>query len=132
MKKYFFILLCFAIGLEASYDVVKARYKISYKQKITKSNIYKDKTPKIKKYCIPISVEDILSTQYRAKKYIKRDEIICTKDVYKLKTNNRLLFNFGAIQIEKDGKIIRETKDYVRIKNDNGEVQKIYKNGRSR
>ncbi len=134
--KYFLIILIFSsVILEASIEVIKARVNIEYKQKITKSDIYLDNVSfkEVKRFCKPIEKESFINNNdYRAKIHIKRGNIICTKDLYKMKKANKILFNFGSIQIEKNGKVIRETKDYIRIKNDNGEIQKIYKNGRTR
>lgn len=51
------------------------------------------------------------------------------KDLDKDK-NNSVLFNFGSIQIERPGKIIFENDEYIRIKREDGQVEKIYKDGR--
>ena len=40
-----------------------------------------------------------------------------------------MIFDFGNIEIEKDGKVIKDTKQYVRIKNNDGTIEKIYKDG---
>ncbi len=132
MKKYFFIFLFLTVILEASIEVFKASKNIQYKDKIIKSDVYIDNIDlnDLKRFCKPITKKDLLTDTYRAKIYIKRGNIICKKNLYKVKKGNKLLFNFGSIQIERSGKIIRETKEYIRLKDDNGKIQKIYKNGR--
>ncbi|MCK5111551.1 MAG: hypothetical protein KAQ94_08525 [Arcobacteraceae bacterium] len=134
MKKYLIVLILLSGMLEASIEVIKASKNIKFKDKIIKSDIYIDNVDfnKVKRFCKPITKEDLSTNEYRAKIHIKRDNIICKKDLYKLKKINKVLFNFGSIQIERSGKIIRETKEYIRLRDDNGEIQKIYKDGRVR
>ncbi len=133
MKKIFLLISMF-VFLDASQLVIKASKNIEYKSKIKKSDLFLDYADNIKKFCQPITKEDILNNKYRAKIHIRKGHIICKKDLLKLnaKSANRILFNFGSIEIERDGKIIRETKDYIRIKNENGKIEKIYKDGRTR
>jgi hypothetical protein len=51
------------------------------------------------------------------------------KDVRK-SDNQSIIFNFGGVKIEKKGKIIYENKDFIRIKNVDGTIEQIYKDGR--
>jgi hypothetical protein len=51
------------------------------------------------------------------------------KDVKK-SDNESIIFNFGGVKIEKKGKIIYENKDFIRIKNIDGTIEQIYKDGR--
>ncbi len=135
MKKYLIILLFLSTIIEASVEVIKARVNIEYKAKIIKSDVYLDNVSfkKIKRFCTPIEKSDFINnTEFRAKVHIKKGSIICKKDLYQTKKTNKILFNFGSIQIERSGKIIRETKEYIRLKDDNGKIQKIYKDGRVR
>lgn len=132
MKKYFMILLLLTIVLEASVEVIKASKNIRYKEKIFKSDLHIDvvKFTKVQKFCKPITREYLSTNAYRAKNHIAKGAIICQKNLYKVKKTNRVLFNFGSISIEKDGKIIRETQEYIRVQDENGKVNKIYKDGR--
>ena len=124
-------ILCLNIFLNASQIVLFAIKDINYKALLTNQNI--SKKPLLKKdkelRCLPFTQEALEAGNYRAKHYIKKGSIICKKDVY-LPQNNRVIFNFGAIKIEKSGKVVRETSNYVRIKNESGKVEKIYKDGR--
>ena len=108
--------------------VLVAIKDINYKQRVSVDNV--KLAPVMKKLrCKALKREDVIGTEYRAKHYITKGSILCKKDVY-IPTKNRLLFNFGSIEIERNGKLIRETDEYIRIKNDNGKVEKIYKDGR--
>ena len=62
-------------------------------------------------------------------KPINKNTIICSKDVKKYE-NESIIFNFGGVQIEKKGKVIFENKDFIRIKNIDGTIEQIYKDGR--
>lgn len=66
--------------------------------------------------------------KYRAKHYISKDRVICMKDVYMPKVK-KVKFNFGLLEIEKDGEVIKETTRYIKIRNLDGKIQKIYKDG---
>lgn len=71
------------------------------------------------------------SNKYRAKHYISRNKPICAKDIYEAKSK-KIKFNFGYLEIERDGEIIKETQKYIKIKNLDGTIEKIYKNGADR
>ncbi len=132
MKKLFISFLFLLINLNASVVVIKASKNIPYKEKIQKSHLYQDKvsTEEISRYCKPIVEEDLFLNQYRAKSHIKAGNIICRKDLYVAKKSNKVIFNFGNLSIERNAKVIKETEKYIRIKNENGKVEKIYKDGR--
>ncbi len=128
MKRIILTILLFYTFLDASVLVIKASKNIKYKEKITSKDVYLKYVDNVKRFCIPISKDDIISAEYKAKINIKKGRTLCKKDLY-ISKENRLLFNFGSIEIEKDGKIIKETKEYIRIRNENGKIEKIYKNG---
>ena len=69
--------------------------------------------------------------QYRTKHYISKNKIICKKDVY-VPVVRKVKFKFGMIEVEREGSIIKETNQYIKIKNLDGSIEKIYKDGRSR
>ena len=130
MKKIIFLSILFVSLSYGSILVVKASHNIRYKAKIVQEDIilsYEDRLPL---NCELISLDDLLSDKYRAKIYIKKNRIICKKDVY-IPAKNKVIFDFGNIEIEKDGKVIKDTKQYVRIKNNDGTIEKIYKDGLS-
>ena len=129
-------ILLIAIVIEASTLVIRASKTIKYKEVIKKDELFIDYVNKkdIKRNCKPITKEDILNNVYHAKSYMKKGHIICTKDLYieDINKKNRILFDFGSIEIETDGKVIKETKKSVRIQNVNGKFETIYKDGRQR
>ena len=119
----FFSLEVFAI------EAVVTTSKINYKEIITSSKITAGNVSSVKKYCIPMQISDFKEKKYIAKRYLKKGTTLCAKDVEEY-TKNSILFNFGAIQIEKPGKIIFENDKYIKIKRIDGKVEKIYKDGR--
>jgi hypothetical protein len=136
VNKILILVLIFISLIEASTKVVKASKNIKYKDLIDARVVYLDNVSEsnIKRLCKHATRKDILNNSYYAKKHIKKGKIICLKDLYKINSNgqDKVLFNFGAIQIERNAKLIRETKDYIKIKTENGKLEKIYKNGSGR
>lgn len=112
-----------------SIEVIVTKSKINYKEKIDIKKLSSSNVLSVKKFCIPITLKDLQNTQYIAKRYLKKGTILCTKDIEEHKKKS-VLFNFGSIQIEKEGKIIFENDEYLRIKKPNGKIEKIYKDGR--
>ena len=144
MKNTFLILLVFLININASEVKVVpvSNQSISYKEKIfaskarllqttnkffNKKYISKNR-PVCKEY---VDMKAFKNNEYRAKHYIFRNKPICKKDVY-IPISKKIKFNFGLLEIEKDGEIIKETDKYIKIKNLNGTIEKIYKNGHKR
>jgi len=66
---------------------------------------------------------------YYAKHYIAKDRTICANNVYVPKIN-KVNFKFGNLEIEKEGELIQKTKTYIKIKNVDGTIEKIYTDGR--
>jgi len=105
---------------------------INYREEVSTSNYkkveYNDLNKRIynmrcRNY---LTSDDLVENLYRAKHYIKKGKIICKKDVY-LSDAHKIKFNFGLLEIEKDGEILNETSKYIRIKNADGTIEKIYK-----
>ena len=111
-----------------SYLVLKAKYNIKYKAVLKQEDFELSYVKKIPLGCKIVTVEDFISAQYRAKVFINRGRVLCQRDLY-IPQNNKVVFDFGSIQIEKYGKIIKETDKYIRFKNIDGTIQTIYKNG---
>lgn len=128
LKAFFIIWIFLSLNLFAV-DVIVNNKDIDYKELISKSKLYKAKVKSVKKYCVPVKASDFNKKKFRATRYLKKGTILCTKDI-ELDKNNSVLFNFGSIQIEKQGKIIFENDEYIRIKRDDGKIEKIYKDGR--
>jgi len=128
--KYFTILIIFSILIHASDDIVLpiSVKSINWKEKITPSNvkiIKKNNTFKCKKY---LDIDILKKNKYRAKHYVLKNKALCFEDVY-VQSDKKIKFNFGFLEIEKDGELIKETSDYIKIKNVDGTMTKIYKNG---
>ncbi|MEA3288576.1 MAG: hypothetical protein U9Q04_00230 [Campylobacterota bacterium] len=81
-----------------------------------------------KKY---LNIQSLKDGKYRAKHYILKDKAICAEDVY-IEKSKKIKFNFGLLEIERSGEVVRETDDYIKIKNRDGKIEKIYKDGRER
>ncbi len=101
---------------------------INWKAKITSSNVKLINATikfKCKKY---LDIKILKENKYRAKHYILKNRAICKNDVY-VQSDQKIRFNFGLLEIEKEGELIKETDDYIKIKNLDGKIIKIYKNG---
>jgi len=122
------IILIGTINLNSSILVIKASKDIQYKSIVNSSVVHLEYVEHIKPTCTPITKDEILSFKYRAKQILKTNRIICKKDLY-IPQENRVIFKFGTIEIEKDGKVIKETKKYIRFRNIDGKIEKIYKDG---
>ncbi|MEA3497768.1 MAG: hypothetical protein U9R16_01795 [Campylobacterota bacterium] len=123
------VLNCFASETKVVPVSIKS---INYKEQIF-SNGYKLiqlNTLNIIKYKVRckeyLSLDKLKQNKYRAKHYIRKNSAICKKDVY-ISSSKKIKFNFGLLEIERDGEIIKETSKYIKIKNLDGSIEKIYK-----
>jgi hypothetical protein len=130
IKKYTLIFfICFSNILNAQYyDVLVANKDIKYKSIVTLNDIFSKQVSILPKRCIPIEKKDFLNIKLMAKHYIRSGRVLCVKDL-KVDTQNRIIFDFGTMQIEKRGKIIFENKKYIKIQTPDGKIEKIYKDG---
>lgn len=128
--KSLLLILFLSLNLH-SIEVVVTNKRINFNEIIESSNLKKAEVLNVKKFCIPLTLENFKTTKYIAKHYMREGFIICTKDVKKYEKNS-ILFNFGSIQIERDGKVVFENDDYIKIKRNDGKIEKIYKDGRVR
>jgi hypothetical protein len=104
---------------------------INYKAKIYGSDVRLiQKTDKYfcKEY---IDIKILKQNKYFAKHYIGINKPLCKKDLF-VPISKKIKFQFGNLEIEKDGEIIKETDKYIKIKSLSGKIEKIYKNGRNR
>jgi len=120
----FFIIL----NLNAT-QVLVSKHSINYKNILNSNNLYLKNISKDIR-CTTFNKELLKAGKYQAKRYIIKDTPICYKDVQKVIVN-QVKFDFGNIEIKRNGKVIGENKDYVKIKNYDGKVIKIYKNGQN-
>jgi hypothetical protein len=126
-------LLCFPfVLLSNEINIVPiANKNIDYKSKIYTYDvrlIQANQKFKCKKY---INVIDLKKNKYYASHYIAKDRTICASDVF-IPESNTIRFKFGNLEIEREGEIVKETDEYIRIKNLDGTIDKIYKDGRNR
>ena len=129
LKRKALVGLCIFATQLLSIEVVAVKQRINYNEIINIENVVKANVSEVKKYCEPVRYEDLQNNKYIATHYLQEGLILCTKDV-EFYTKNSVLFNFGAIQIERDGEIVYENDEYVKIKKRDGKIEKIYKDGR--
>lgn len=110
-------------------DLLVAKNNMEYKAKVTVQDLQVRKTATLYKRCTPLSLNDLNSNTYLTTHYIIKGSVICTKDVEVYKKES-VVFDFGGLEIEQEGKVIFENDHYIRIKKNNGEIEKIYKDGR--
>lgn len=108
-------------------DVAIAIKNINYNERITSNKVIL--LPYDKKLrCKSIDISEIDNKYFVAKHYIMKGKPICQKDI-KLTKKPVVRVDFGGIIIEKEGKIISKTKNYIKIKTPSGKIEKIYLNG---
>ncbi len=110
-------------------SVLVSKKSISFEEKLDSSKVTVQNVTEINKSCIPLKLSELQNTEYITTHHINKNTIICTKDVKKYE-NESIIFNFGGVKIEKKGKVIYENKDFIRIKNNDGTIEQIYKDGR--
>ena len=123
-----FVIFLFSINL-FGIEVIVTKSKINYKEIIDINKLSSANVLSVKKFCIPITIKDLQDKKYIAKRYLKKGTVLCKKDI-ELYIEKSVLFNFGIIEIEKQGKIIFENNKYIKIKRIDGQIDKIYKDGR--
>ena len=119
-------ILLFSKAIEV---VPVATKSINWKEQLSLSNvklIQSNDKHKCKEY---LDINKLKKNKYRAKHYIIKDFTICADDVY-IAVSKKIKFNFGFFEIERDGEIIKETDQYIKIRNLDGKIEKIYKDGR--
>lgn len=124
MKNFLFLL--FGISLYGDTALVSLK-DIKYKEYLNYENLQEVVINK-KIRCEIFNKEKLFEDKYIATRYIIKNTPICTKDV-EIAPNHRVKFDFGNIEIEKEGEFLGETKEYIRIKKPDGTIEKIEKNG---
>lgn len=114
-----------------SITVLVTKDAIKLEEKITASKVEVKDVPSVARNCVPLKYEDIIEKEYLATHHINKGSIVCERSV-KLFEDHSIVFNFGGLQIVKKGKIIYENEEFIRFKNLDGTVEKIYKDGRIR
>ena len=122
--------LCLFLSINTfAIDVLISKDAIKFEEKINASKLKLQNINEINKACIPLRLDEIQNEEYISSHYINKNTIICQKDVKK-QNDEGIVFNFGGLKIEKKGKIIYENNEFIRIKNLDGSIEQIYKDGR--
>lgn len=127
----FFYLTIISVLKLFSTEVIIAKIDIPYNIALSPSNVSILQLNNVPKDCNVITIAELKKEKYFTKKYLQKEKIICHDDLKK-ENNNKVIFNFGSIEIETNGRILYENNDYIKIKRDNGKIEKIYKDGRAR
>ncbi|WP_206423283.1 hypothetical protein [Arcobacter peruensis] len=112
-----------------SISVLVSKQSIGFEQVLKTSKLRLMSVPELKKACIPLTLKQVQNNKYITTHYINKNSIICQKDV-KTYTKQSVVFKFGGLEIEKKGKIVFENDEFIRIKKEDGTIEKIYKDGR--
>lgn len=120
--------LFFSIEIFATTVLVSSE-AIKFEEKIDASKVKVQNISNLNKNCEPLTLSSLQNEEYITTHYINKNTVICTKDVKK-QQNNIVVFNFGGVRIEKKGKIIFENNEFIKIKNLDGTIEQIYKDGR--
>ena len=110
-------------------SVLVSKSSIGFEEKIDNSKVAIQEVSEINKSCVPLTLNDLEKEEFVTSHYINKNTVICLKDVKKYE-GETVVFNFGGLKIEKKGKIIFENKEYIKIKNSDGTIEQIYKDGR--
>jgi hypothetical protein len=125
-----FSFLCVLLSVNSfAISVLIAKESINFEEKIDSTKLIVQNVSDISKACIPLKLSDIQKQDYVTTHFINKNTIICQKDVKDYKDTG-VIFNFGGVKIEKKGKIIYENDQFIRIKNLDGSIEQIYKDGR--
>ena len=115
----------FAVNVLISTD------SIAFEEQIDSNKVKLQNVSEVGKSCVPLKLTQLQNEKYITTHYINKNSIICMKDVKKYE-NESVIFNFGGVEIEKKGKVIYENDDFIRIKNLDGTIEQIYKDGRTK
>lgn len=126
--KSLFLILILSLNLQAI-EVIITNSNIKYKEIINISKLSPANVLSIKKFCIPVTIKELNDNKYIAKRFLRKGTVLCKSDI-SIYEKKSVLFNFGVIEIEKQGKIIFENSEYIKIRRTDGQIDKIYKDGR--
>ena len=114
-----------------SIEVLVSKEAIKFEEKIDENKVESKNVDNVSKNCVPIKLSDLKAEEYISSHVINKNSVICEKDVKK-RQGESVIFNFGGVVIEKKGKVILENSEFIRIKNLDGTIEQIYKDGRTR
>jgi hypothetical protein len=124
--KILFSIFIILINLNST-EILVSKKNINYKQLLDINNLELVNISNDIR-CTTFDKDLLKSNKYQAKRFIYKGKSICYKDVQKI-IINKVKADFGNIEIQRNGKVISENKDYVKIKSYDGKIIKIYKNG---
>jgi len=127
--KIIIISIFFLINMYSELILVSNK-NINYKEIINKDNLEFKSVSKNAR-CTMFDRDLLNKEKYQAKHFIFKNKEICFKDLIKVQYN-KIQYDFGNILIQKDGKVIGENEEYVKIKKSDGSIEKIYKNGNNK
>ena len=124
-----YLILFITIELFASPVVMISKKNIKWRDVVKRSDVYLVEVTEHKYECNAyVNIDELITSSYRAKHYISKNRKICKKDLYKAK-EHKVVFNFGLLEIQRDGELVNETDQYIKLRNSNGQIEKIYKSG---
>jgi flagella basal body P-ring formation protein FlgA len=104
-----------------SQDVYVVKKDINYKESISLDNVELKSVDRVPNYCTPINT---LDSSMVAKNYLKVGKILCKKSIRKV-VKDRIIYDFGGIEIIQNTKILKQGKNYIRVRNSKGKIEKI-------
>lgn len=128
LKYKILLILGFFLADLNAIEVIVAKNKIPYNSILSSKDLALKNILKIKRGCKVFTLEDLERNQYITKHYINVGNTICLNDI-KIYKKETVLFKFGNIEIEKNGKKVFENDKYITIKKRDGKLEKIYKDG---
>ena len=130
LKVSIIVFLFFNLFANGDVLVPIANKNIKYKDKVFSydvSFVPESKNYSCKKY---IDMNLLKQNKYYAKSFLRKGKPICRRNVM-VPQGNTVKFKFGNLEIEKEGSVLNETDQYIKIKNLDGTINKIYKDGRN-
>ncbi len=124
--RYYLVLMFIFFNTQAQMILISQK-NINYKEVINKNNLGYIKLDK-KINCTIFDIKLLQKDKYQAKHFIFKGKEICVKDLKKVQENS-IQYDFGNMIIQRSGKVMSENDSYVKIKNTDGSIEKIYKNG---
>jgi len=126
----FLFFIFFSFNLFAI-ELIIAKKDIAYNELLTPNDLVLIDQKEAPLNCVPLKLEELKNNNYKTSKFIKEKKVLCKEDLKK-DIKKSIIFRFGSIEIETNGKIMYENDEYIKIKKENGKIEKIYKDGRTR
>lgn len=105
-----------------------AKKDIAYKSAVKIDDFMIKHVAEVSRVCIPVTKADLENNEFIARHYIRSGRVLCTRSIQE-DTAQKVLFDFGTLEIERKAKVIHENDQYIKVRLPDGEIQKIFKNG---